>query len=118
MAIYSPGQGPIPPSLLDNQEFKLVMDSALSKILEMFGDVPTVVASPSLTEQLLLLPRAALLALLHSDALTTDSEDSVLMLLSWWLEGQAAAEAATESGKRTGEGKNDNLLDGESGKVG
>ncbi|MEW5318536.1 MAG: hypothetical protein WDW38_009752 [Sanguina aurantia] len=64
------------------------MAAALAKLLQLFGDVPTVIESPTLTKQLLQLPRSALLALLGSDKLTSDCEDSVLMLLSWWLEEQ------------------------------
>lgn len=88
LSIYAPGEGPIPPSITDNAEFKPVMAAALAKLLQLFGDVPTVVKSPILTKQLLQLPRSALLALLGSDKLTSDCEDSVLMLLSWWLEEQ------------------------------
>lgn len=85
LAIYSPVDGTIPPSLLNAAEFKPVLGAALSKLLQLFGNVPTIVSSPTLTAQLLRLPHAALLALLSSDALLTDCEDNVLMLLSWWV---------------------------------
>lgn len=96
LAIYSPGQGPIPLSLMNNTDFKPVLAAALSKLLQFFGDVPTIVASPTLTAQLLQLPHIAILALLGSDLLTTDCEDSVLMLLSWWLEGDKGTERVTD----------------------
>ncbi|MEW5304693.1 MAG: hypothetical protein WDW36_007286 [Sanguina aurantia] len=114
LSIYAPGEGPIPPSITDNAEFKPVMAAAWAKLLELFGDVPTVIASPALTKQLLQLPRSALVALLGSDKLTSDCEDSVLMLLSWWLEKQRAQrkeEAGSEEGEEGGdeEGEEEDL---------
>ncbi|MEW5302579.1 MAG: hypothetical protein WDW36_005348 [Sanguina aurantia] len=104
LEIYAPGRGPLPPSLLRNTEFKTVMQAGLWKLLQLFGDVPTVVASAPLTAQLLQLPHAAFLALLTSDHLNTDCEDSVLMLLSWWLEGETTG----------GEDRRSNSEDGKS----
>ncbi|MEW5318537.1 MAG: hypothetical protein WDW38_009753 [Sanguina aurantia] len=110
LAIYSPGQGPIPASLLTSREFQPVLEAALAELLQLFGDVPTIVASPTLTQQLLQLPRAALLALLGSNKLTTDCEDNVLMLLSWWLEER---EHEDESDSSEGEGLEEEEGEGE-----
>lgn len=93
IAVYAPGQGPIPPSLLNTSEFQPVLAAALTLLMQLFGDVPAVTASTTLTAQLLRLPHAALLALLSSNELATDCEDSVLMLVSWWLEGQKGGDA-------------------------
>lgn len=87
LSMYAGGQGPLSPSLLNAPQFQPLLKAGLSKLLRNFGNIPAVIASPALTAQLLRLPHAAFLALLESDALTTDSEDSVLLLLSWWLEG-------------------------------
>lgn len=87
LAIYTPGGGPIPPSLLGTKDFNRVLETACTKLLQLFGDAKTVVASPSLTERLLQLPPSAMLALLGSDKLTANCEESVLLMLSWWLEG-------------------------------
>ncbi|MEW5304907.1 MAG: hypothetical protein WDW38_010768 [Sanguina aurantia] len=81
-AIYA-----IPPALLDAPNFAPVLRGAKVRLLKLFGNVVDVVACPSLTQQLLQLPHAAVLSLLSSEELSTDCEDSVLMLLSWWLEG-------------------------------
>lgn len=83
--MYSLPQGALLPSISDSADFEPVLKLARLKVLELFGDIPTIIASPALTAQMLQLPHLALLALLSNEKLTTDSEDSVLMLLSWWL---------------------------------
>lgn len=77
----------IPAALHDSPNFAPVMECALKSLLLLFGDVADIIAKPSLIDQLLQLPYAAVLALLSDDKLIADCEDSVLMLLCWWLEG-------------------------------
>lgn len=91
ICIYAPRGGPVPPSLSSTPEFKLVLKLARSRLLDMFGDVPSVIASPMLTEQLLRLPRAGFIAVLSSEQLRTDCEDNVFMMTSWWLQSEAEA---------------------------
>ncbi|MEW5318531.1 MAG: hypothetical protein WDW38_009747 [Sanguina aurantia] len=96
MGIYAPGGGPIPPGLIDKSSFKRVLDRALGKLLRLFHDASAVLASRTLTKQLLRLPHAALLDLLDSDDLLADSEDTVLTLLSWWLEGEVGQACSSQ----------------------
>lgn len=97
LAIYGQNKGPLPPSLLAAC-FGLSGNSSSFAVnaVEVFGNVPTVISSPNLTAQFLQLPHAAILALLSSDVLTTDREDSVLMLLSWWLEEHKGGEGTDD----------------------
>lgn len=68
--------------------FAPVLKTAGDKLMIAFGDVSRVLRDPEAVKQLLLLPQAALLYLVNSDALLTDIEDSVLVMVSWWLEGE------------------------------
>lgn len=76
-----------PPGLRNAPGFAAVLKTAGGVLLQRFGDVFELLSSPALVAQLLLLPQAALLYLLSSNALLTDCEDSVLVMVSWWLEG-------------------------------
>lgn len=67
--------------------FGPALKAAGKAVHEEYKNVVTVLSSPSLTEEVLQLPQPALLYLLNSDALITDFEDSVLVMVSWWLEG-------------------------------
>ncbi|MEW5304908.1 MAG: hypothetical protein WDW38_010767 [Sanguina aurantia] len=67
--------------------FGPALKAAGQPILEVYKNVVAVLSSPSLTEGVLQLPQPALLYLLDSDDLITDFEDSVLVMVSWWLEG-------------------------------
>lgn len=95
--MYSPRKGPLPSSLLNNPEFKPVLKAAQVKLMQLFGNIPEIITSPHLTANLLLLPHAALLDLLSSYELITDCEDSVLMILSWWLEGETGTVCTCEA---------------------
>lgn len=85
ISIFAPQGGPVLPSLHAAPEFKLVKAAAVSNLLQRYGDVPTAIASCATTAQLVQLPHAAILALLSSDSLTSNCEDSVMMMASWWL---------------------------------
>lgn len=59
----------------------------MDALLWEFREVTSITDCPLYrTQQWLRLPYAAVLAILTSDKIFTDSEDTVLMLLSWWLE--------------------------------
>lgn len=73
-----------------------MMLAAKKVLLLWFGNARSVIDSPTLLEQVLSLPRAAMCALLHSPDLTTDSEESVLLLFSGWCEGQQGKACTVE----------------------
>ncbi|KAG2491147.1 hypothetical protein HYH03_010588 [Edaphochlamys debaryana] len=67
-ATAGPGAGPSPTDLL----------------VWLFPDAPSVLSDPGARQALLVLPPAALEALLGSEGFATDSEDSVLLMLAEW----------------------------------
>ncbi|MEW5320434.1 MAG: hypothetical protein WDW38_011509 [Sanguina aurantia] len=54
------------------------------RLLNLFGDAPSVMRHPAKLKKLKRLPQSAMLALLLSDKLTTDAEATVLQLLLAW----------------------------------
>lgn len=75
--------GSILPGHVVTQKLKAVCIKAL---LHHLGDVVVVMRSKELKAQWMSLPHAALLELLHSDQLRTDSEDSVMTAVSCWAD--------------------------------
>lgn len=63
-----------------------LLTEAKVHLLNIFGNAPAVLRSKSKLQRLQRLPASAMLALLSSDALTTDAEASVLLLLRSWHE--------------------------------
>lgn len=88
LAVYCFGRGPLPPSVSGAPTFQPILKAADAILMQHFGDIPNTTSSSMLTEGFLALPHAAVLALLSSEKLLSDCEDSVFMLLSWWLEGE------------------------------
>ncbi|KAG2492347.1 hypothetical protein HYH03_009295 [Edaphochlamys debaryana] len=70
----------------DDPSFKTIIAAAKPQLVRHFGSTLAALNTPSLRKQLLVLPAAGLEALLESDDLGTDSEDSVLTLLAAWME--------------------------------
>lgn len=60
-------------------------------MLQLFGDVPSVIASEQLRPQFCSLPYAAVLKWLRMDDLAVHSENCVLLLMTAWVEAQAKA---------------------------
>ncbi|GLC34552.1 hypothetical protein PLESTB_001249000 [Pleodorina starrii] len=56
-----------------------------------FGDAPSLLSDPRVTRQFCELPAVAIEAMLGSEALATDSEDTVLLMLLRWLQANAPA---------------------------
>ncbi|KAG2496143.1 hypothetical protein HYH03_005745 [Edaphochlamys debaryana] len=76
--------------------FQEVMSAAKAHLVRYFSSTLEALNVPSLRQQLEALPAAALEALLESDDLGTDSEDSVLTLLATWMRANwARTDAAT-----------------------
>lgn len=65
--------------------FAPILEIARLRLLATHGDASAVARSPSLQYELLKLPQVAMLALLQSAELCTDSENSVLLVLLQWL---------------------------------
>lgn len=97
MLIYEPEGAPVPSSLLISSGFKLVQKTASTRLVQLLSDIPTILDSAVLTDNVLRLPFPALLDLLSSDLLTSNSEDSVLMLVSWWLEDAMRAQRGCDA---------------------
>lgn len=71
------------------------MAAAGKALLLTFGNARSIIDSPTLLQQFLSLPRAAVQALFESPELATDAEASVLLLFSDWCDteqGQACSE--------------------------
>ncbi|PNH02168.1 hypothetical protein TSOC_011878 [Tetrabaena socialis] len=84
------------PDPVDDPSFAPVLVAAMEALVRHFGDTLAVLNTPSLRQQLLQLPAAAVEALLGSKAFGTDTEDSVLLLLATWIKAnhsQTDAEA-------------------------
>lgn len=75
----------LPSVLKASSAFALVMAAAEKALLAAFGYARDIITTFDTLQQFLLLPQPALLALLQSSKLTTDTEDSVLLLVSSWL---------------------------------
>ncbi|KAG2496190.1 hypothetical protein HYH03_005790 [Edaphochlamys debaryana] len=81
---------------LGGPSFAAVLSTAKPQLVRHFGSTLAALNTPSLTKQLEALPAAGLEALLESDDLGTDSEDSVLTLLATWMRANwARTDAAT-----------------------
>ncbi|KAG2492346.1 hypothetical protein HYH03_009294 [Edaphochlamys debaryana] len=80
----------------DDPSFKTIIAATKPQLVRHFGSTLAALNTPSLRKQLLLLPAAGLEALLESDDLATDTEDSVLTLLAVWMEANwGRTDAAT-----------------------
>lgn len=86
----------LPPGLQASTDFSTIMAHAELSLLATFGDALHIIRSPVLLQHFLSLPQPCLLALLQSPGLTTDSEESVLLLLSSWLEQPVGQLCSTE----------------------
>lgn len=85
----------LPEVLRLSSAFAPVMAAAETSLLAAFDNAPAIIKSPPLLQRFLHLPHSALLALLQSPGLCTDSEESVLLLVSAWREaatGQACSD--------------------------
>lgn len=78
-AVYS-----LPDTLKTLPAFFSVMAAAETSLLKTFNNARRIVNTLPLLRQFLSLSQPALLSLLHSPKLRTDSEESVLLLLSCW----------------------------------
>ncbi|MEW5299489.1 MAG: hypothetical protein WDW36_002503 [Sanguina aurantia] len=87
----------LPPALQSLPAFSPVMDAAHTQLAATFGDAAAIVHSTSLRESFRWLPFSAVLGLLRSDQLLTDTEATVLLLLDHWLRtGSCSDEGHTE----------------------
>lgn len=76
----------LPPTFCLSPSIDELLTEAKVRLLNIFGNAPAVLRSKSKLQRLQRLPGSAMLALLSSDALTTDAEASVLLLLRSWYE--------------------------------
>lgn len=74
----------LPQVLRQSTAYEEVMVKAETSLLAAFGNALLVITSPSVLEQFLSLPQQALVALLSSGELRTDTEASVFLLISGW----------------------------------
>lgn len=77
----------LPLGLHSTPSFAKVFLQAELSLLAVFGDTTAVATCRTLVGSFVSLPRAAVLALLQSQALVTDAEATVLLLLSEWCDG-------------------------------
>lgn len=77
----------LPETLQTAPAFAQVKARALESLLAVFGDAVAVATSHTLVREFVKLPAAAVQTLLRSDALVTDAEATVLLLLSEWCDG-------------------------------
>ncbi|MEW5312881.1 MAG: hypothetical protein WDW38_004479 [Sanguina aurantia] len=73
------------PALQSLPAFSPVMDAAHTQLLDKFGDVSAIIASPALLGDFMCLPPNAVVSLFRNDRLVVDSEATVLQLLHFWL---------------------------------
>ncbi|MEW5305846.1 MAG: hypothetical protein WDW36_008361 [Sanguina aurantia] len=74
----------LPETLQTAPAFAQVKARALASLLAVFGDAVAVATSHTLVRDFVNLPAAAVHTLLRNDALVTDAEATVLLLLSEW----------------------------------
>ncbi|MEW5312878.1 MAG: hypothetical protein WDW38_004476 [Sanguina aurantia] len=87
----------LPPAMRSLPAMSCVSQAASEQLLATFGDATAIVKSPSLLESFSWLPFSALLSLLRSDQLLTDTEATVLLLADHWLRtGDCSEEECTE----------------------
>lgn len=84
----------LPPVLKAATAFASVMAHAEEILLATFGNAQHVITTPALLHSLLSLPLPALFTLLNSPKLETDSEESVLLLVSGWC-GEPTGQACS-----------------------
>ena len=75
----------LPAGLLESPPLEEVDASCKQKLLELFSDIPSVIADLEQRRQFCALPYAAVLAWLQSDDLKVHSESCVLFLLTAWV---------------------------------
>lgn len=90
-AVYS-----LPQGLQTSPAFVTITAKAETCLLAVFGDATIVAASRALVGRFVSLPHAAILALLHSKALVTDAEATMLLLFSEWCNADIG-KACTET---------------------
>lgn len=84
-------------SLLQTSDaFTDIKAHASSCLLSVYGDAVAVATSHALVTSFLLLPHAAVLELLSSEALVTDAEATVLLLLSEWCYAESNGACSEE----------------------
>ncbi|PNH04672.1 hypothetical protein TSOC_009121 [Tetrabaena socialis] len=87
---------PLLPDPAEEPTFAPVLAAAKEALVRHFGDALAALNTPSLRQQLLQLPAAAVEALLGSDVFGTDCEESVLLMLATWMKANyAQTDAAT-----------------------
>lgn len=90
----------LPEVLKASCTFSAVVAAAEVALLSIFGNAPHIITSPPLLQRFFRLPHSALLALLQSPKLATDTEESVLLLVSGWCEepmGHACSAAQVDA---------------------
>lgn len=86
----------LPPALKESTAFAAIMARAEVSLLAMFGNAIDIIRSPTLLQQFLALPQPVLVAWLTSPKLTTDAEESVLLLVSGWCAEPAGKACSPE----------------------
>ncbi|MEW5305840.1 MAG: hypothetical protein WDW36_008355 [Sanguina aurantia] len=86
----------LPLGLQTSPAFAAVKAQAAVCLDHVFGDAAATAATPTLVAAFLLLPQAAVRALLQSETLSTDAEATVLLLLSEWCQGEFGQACTTE----------------------
>lgn len=81
----------LPPGLQEGASFAVACALCKRMLLEHVGDVLAVLNTPALAARFNALPFAAVLELLQSDGLMTNSKKLVLLLLGDWLAGPVGA---------------------------
>jgi hypothetical protein len=69
---------------------------ALAVLLHMFGDVHALLTSPQLLQHFRKLPFSAIKAWADSDDLVVDTEDSMAVVLGWWVGGGEGSKCSEE----------------------
>ena len=86
----------LPAGLLESPPLEKIAAACKHKLVELFGDVPSVITNPEQRRQFCALPYAAVLAWLRSDDLEVHSENCVVFLLSAWVNSKENSECSTD----------------------
>ena len=75
----------LPAQLLEAPPLQKIAAACKLKLVELFGDVPSVITNLEQRQKFCALPYTAVLAWLQSDDLKVHSESCILLLLSAWV---------------------------------